>query len=432
MAWDQTIKLLSEPRENEQPQSKALREQALSRINEATEPVNSLPGTLLDLLIYIIKPLFSATKHKNLTSTGRQNLVGDALPSTVSRFGDLYEDNIILWKNGWSHLLLLEIIKQFHGIKHPTRKKSLEEAFYLLVPPILHQIDDSELQYKQCGLECLRILCDTLVVVESDILRKSGLMDVFLDAMKNGFTLLPSLMEEEDSIVMFQAIYPAWRTVVKARFQGLVDVKEQNSQSITELQLRVRYLHMLFRHSLLYGLNHLSVGGGLGTTSYPKLGRFFVSQISWIFTDLGIEAVAGLKDILPLLQNVLIDPFVMSCPALLFETCRALQQIACVCWPRIRDRWWVEILRGVVQCWLNIVDDLPDVKNEKQKQVLADVQQQLKILTALLEDIVGEEFVSGKRTLVASESLLEDLFDGDFKTEHTKHGKILVQEIVTE
>ena len=471
----------------EKPDSKDLRHKALDLVKsiEDEPPTSQLPETLLDLINQIIKPLFSQVQHSKLTTTGRKVLVNTALPASVNHFSSQFlfnEESKPLWKNGWTVALLQYILRCYDRIiDKSVRLKTIEAHFHLLVPAILHQIDDVDINYKCYGCQCLKLLCDTLYDVRSGILKRSGLMDVFIDALRSDFSLLPTLTPEDESLALYRALYPAYRSLVRARFphaytdgrQGDVDRAKptgdlipttitRNDSSATSTGQETRYrtadakantkaelqadsekhlhqstLTLLLRHQTLHSLGHLSTGTGLGSSISPTLSAYLIAQISWIFTDMGISSTTHLQSILPLLRNVLLDPFATSVPDLLLATVQSLKGIVCVCWPRIRERWWEEVLRGCVGCWTNICDD-EDEHNATRNANGVDaarsegsrsLKHELRVLAWLLEDVVGEDFVAAKQELVGEEKMLEGLFDGgdEVETEHNADTKTPMQ-----
>jgi len=386
-----------------------------------------LQDTLVELITQVIKPLFSRDQHANLTSTGRKNLVNNSLPAAINRFSNQVlfdDDNRPAWKNGWTPSLLTYVLESYARLRdRALRKKTLEAHFHLLIPPILHQIDDVEIVYKVGGCRCLKILCDNLSAVQSGILKRTGLMDVFVEALKNDFLLLPTLTPEEDSLMVFQELYPAFSALVQARFVDPTDLLKTstrtgtitNVKGITESEedLRQSYLTLLLRHQLLHSLSHLSTGSGAGSTTSVKLSTFLLSQLRWIFEDMGLSSVVHLQAVLPVLRNVMSDPFATAAPDMLLETTTAMQVIVQTCWPRIRDKWLGEYLRGLVACWLNVTDDEADNTDNKRVALFEKIKHELKILACLLEDVSGQAFVQAKNDLIREESALEVLFDGN-------------------
>lgn len=419
----------------ERAESKDLRGRALNLVviaNDATDATR-LPDTLLDLLTQVLKPLFSKEQHSKLTSTGRKNLVDKTLPAALDRFSSdaLFDsEKRPLWKNGWTTSLLKFVLSSYKRLgEQDIRRKTLEAHFHLLIPPILHQIDDIDVLYKAAGCQCLQLLCENLHDVQSGILKRSGLADVFIEALKNDFSLLPTLTPEDESLMLYQALYPAYRDVVRATFPSKTASPPEKSDSISshtdkdtlkntskaksamaEEGRRQSYLTLILRHQLLHSLSHLSTGTGGGSTASVSLSTFLISQFRWIFTDMGISSVVHLQNVLPLLRHILSDPFGSASPEMLLESVKALNTVVQTAWPRIREKWWSECLRGVVNCWLNVNDDERDMKDKARRYSLAQVKHELKVVGWLLEDIVGEPFLNASADIISEEPMLKELF----------------------
>lgn len=416
----------------ERPESKDLRYKALEIIKTSTassKTLTNLPDILLDLLTSVIKPLFSESLHPKLTSTGRKVLVKNSLPdSIVDRFSTFQFDDGSdrpLWKNGWTPQLLVHVLSRYADINcvdddesQELRKKTIEGHFYLLMPPILKQLDDIQVSYKASGCRCLQLLCTTLHDSRSRILKQSGLMNVFIEALKNDFSMLPTLTPEDESLELYTALYPAYRALVRA-FCGGTSAENPSSVNMASSEddpddgKRQHYLTLLLRHQLIHGLVHLSAGIGTGSTTSVPLSTLLISQIGWIVSDMGLSSTVHLQNLLPLLRNILGDPFGADAPGMLLETVKALHDIVKICWPRIKEKWWGECFRGIVTCWLNIHDNEVDLslgKDTKGASRLKEVKKQLQIVSCLLEDIVGPELRQIAKRVVLDTPQLANLF----------------------
>lgn len=399
----------------EQAQSTKLRQQAREIISGNNNTLASLPTTLLELLTQIIKTLFTATKHPALTSTGRKNLVTSAsqLGSSFTRFHDIAQDEAVSkpWKSTSFTVPLLRYILKCYSLlpleetprkglveaqsKAPReaqrkskvesqRKTTIEAHFHLLVPPILNLIDDRDAQYKAAGCALLHELCDVLVSVRSDMLKRTGLGDVFVDALKANLMLLPPLTPEEESLEVLGELYPAFLALVDAQFvspgmafdNGLGDaVPAERAAPPSTLLLKDHHHHhhlsllssTIYRHGILASLTHLSssVSGSLGSTISVPVTTLILTQIPPVFTRLGISCVKHLRSLLPMLRVSLMDPFTLAAPQMTLAILEVLECVVKLAEARVRDRWYPEILRGVVGCWCNCIDDQNGSGSEK-------------------------------------------------------------------
>ena len=108
------------------------RHEAITLLEQLSNGKATCPETCQKLLLQVVKPLYSATKHHALTSTGRKVLVPSGLP-TSSRFADDHsfgDDSKKPWKNSWTIDLLKWIISSYSQISdQATRRKTLGSHF---------------------------------------------------------------------------------------------------------------------------------------------------------------------------------------------------------------------------------------------------------------------------------------------------------------
>ena len=430
----ETSKILSELKSyqhgQENPQSQEAKENAIS-ILSCPSDVRQL---LFDLLTKVVKPLFSKQQHPNLTATGRKKLVPDA--PTSGRLSDTidWEDKLKIWKNGWTTDLLLFCLSQYSKLPASQEKSTLESHFHLLVPPILNLVDDGDTEYKTQGCKLLRLLCEQVTNCQSDILKRTGLSDVFSEALKANFMHLPTLTPEKDSLKLLSELYPAFRALVEVRFPATRPPENQYRTPLSirsvaktpqtnklgpksavptlspsktlvlpntkDKDARQSMLDLMLRHGILASYAH--------ATDYVRITTLLLHEASYVVSAMGIYAAKYLQTLLPLLRGVLSDPFATASTALLLSALECLEALIGVCWPRIRDKWWGECLRGIVACWVQLEDDERDQKRKTQD--LEEVKKKLRQTSELLANIVGEDFIATKQQLEQEHASLKELF----------------------
>lgn len=409
MGESSTLHSLRGQDDGEQPEARDLRSKALLIVEglEHGGLLTSVTDALSDLLNIIIKPLFYRSQHERLTSTGRKKLIHADLPATATRFSQnlFFGENKPLWKSTWTCALLSYIIEHHNAIDDLTqRKKTIEENFYLLVPPILQMIDDVDILYKTHGCRHLYQLSQVLVATQSTILKRSGLTDVFVEALKNDFSYLPSLTPEEDSIMLYEQLYPAYLGLVQARFPSVDAVPGENSNS-----QRQSYLTLLLRHQLLHALAHLATGSGSGSTTSPKLSTLLLTQLSNVVREMDTSASLHLSSLVPLLSNVMSDPFSVAAPHMLLAAAKALDTLTEVCRLSL-SAWWTDILKPTITCWLVVRDDQNELSDETTPQTVSEVQSQLRKIVQHLRTQIGQEFENAERSIVQEDGSLDSLF----------------------
>ncbi|EXJ75315.1 uncharacterized protein A1O5_02011 [Cladophialophora psammophila CBS 110553] len=439
MDRDDILKILALGTENERPQTTTLRQQALALISstpsgEDHDHVDDLPGRLLDLLTQIIKPLFTSTKHPQLTSTGRKSLVPGPPPSiATARFlvpldDDEQEETQKPWKRTpFTVPLLKYVLKSYPLLPASRRKSTLESHFHLLVPPILNMIDDASPQYKSEGCLLLHLLCTTLISVQGDILRRTGLAEVFVDALKTNFLLLPTLTPEEDSLLVLTELYPAYLALLDARFIKLQVAVAEGVDIATgkkvdagatwsmgeDFMAKEALLTKLYRHGIIASLSHLSSStDSFSNTISAQITTFLLEQIPPVFQRMGIHAAKHLQTLLPMMRMGLMDPFVLAAPEMALAMLDVLDVVVETCKPRVKDKWWTEILRGCVACWCNCLDEGQGTTSETVATPLQEQMKRVKALVKTLGDVLGKEEWEGvKRQLLEEERDLNGLFE---------------------
>ncbi len=415
MDRDDILSELSSSPPSERPRTSAFRRKAHSIIcSSPAGDINALPTALLDLLSHIIKPLFIKTNHPQLTSTGRKNLVPGPPSSIASRFlNDPLEDDEDAkpWKTPFTIPLLEYILKSymllpFDPPDNLLRKTTIEAHFHLLIPPILNLIDDaSPTPWKSSGCHVLALLCEVLVSTQSEMLKRSGLADVFIDALKTNFLLLPTMTTEEDSLIVLEEVYPAFLGIVDARFIKITSVQEgswldekQNSSSTEatakEFKSHQDMLTLVYRHGIMASLSHLSASSdSFSNTSSVPLTTFLLRRIPEIFTRTGIHSVKHFQGLLPMVRAGLADPFVLAAPPIVNALLEVLECVIQVGKPRVQAKWWIEILRGLILCWLNCFDETDGkiTSPKKGSTGVEGIMSRLQWTAKSLCDVVEEE-----------------------------------------
>ena len=240
-------------------------------------------------------------------------------------------------------------------------------------------------------------------------MRSSGLADVFVNALKTDFLLLPTLTEEDESLVVLGELYPAFLGVVDARFgRGTSLGRDQ------EAVLRQETLTLIYRHGIMASLEHLSTSSdSFSNTSSVALTTFLLEQIPNVFRRMGVDSVKHFQMLLPMLRVGLMDPFALAGQGMVVAMLHVLDCALEVGRVRVKEKWWPEILRGLVGCWLNCVDDRRGSESQSFRENLSvgGIVARLKKTTRLLGDVVeNEEWKEVTKGLMEEEADLKGLF----------------------
>ena len=109
----------------------------------------------------------------------------------------------------------------------------IERNWPLIVPPILALIDDPSVKYKVAGCRNLETL---LKQVPTGVIDRTGLGEVFQNAIMPCLMYLPTLTEEAASIALLNQAYPVLLSLTRVRFPD----PERRARKIECLDLVMR------------------------------------------------------------------------------------------------------------------------------------------------------------------------------------------------
>ncbi|KAK4544343.1 hypothetical protein LTR36_004234 [Oleoguttula mirabilis] len=355
------------------------------KAKRAGELTSSLARHFLKLTI---RPLFLKAKPSNVTDAGRK-VTTTVLPQkmTASSMDDTVNKP---WK-GSKEAFALDLLR---WVVQALDAKLLEEVWPMVVPPVLTLLDDWETQYKCLGAELLR---QVLEATPPLLLVRTGLGEVFEEALLPCLTFLPTITPEDESIELLSAVYPALLSLSRTRYP--MTPSPSSRSTATELnRQRIKFLDLIVRKGILYGYQHCS--------QYPRITSVLFAQLTPLLNELGVECVKHLKYILPTLTETLAHPLaVEQTTATLLSAVQALQALILNAWPRIPEYRGV-VLKGLTLCWLN----LSQVDQAGGEEVEA-LRAELKIAVEMLRAVLGPDagFDEECATLITADSRLEGL-----------------------
>ncbi|KAF7196712.1 Nucleotidyltransferase lcsQ [Pseudocercospora fuligena] len=271
-----------------------------------------------------IRPLFIKATPKTVTEQGRKITTKQLPPKmTLQSMDDTTNKP---WKTS-KDSFVLDILK---WTIQSLNEQRLPEIWPLVIPPILTLLDDWETKYKQLGTELLTSLLHS---TPTSLLNRTGLGEVFEEALLPCLTYIPTITPEEESLPLLQALYPALLTLCKVRFPD-------------EKPRRVKFLDSVIRKGIIYGYTHCS-------PNHPNIIEILFSQLGIYLDELGIDSVKHIKFILPMLTESLSDSMGTATIPMLESSARAMQALIRDSWPRMVV-YRGEVLKGVMFCWLKI------------------------------------------------------------------------------
>ena len=331
-----------------------------------------------------IRPFFLQNQHPAVTAQGRK-VTTTVLPKKIEL--EKSDEEAKPWKSRESYAIdLLQWVVQ------NLDEESIERQWPLLVPPILSITDDIDTVFKAKGCAMLEIL---LKSTPPALLARTGLGQVFEEAIMPCLGYLPTLTPEKESIDLLMRAYPA--LIALSRTASPESPPAGSRKTAKDLgSERIAFLDTVLRKGIFGAYGHCSEN--------VKITEALMKNFCLVNTELGIESVKHLKHTLPMLSEVLSQPFGSAYPPLLIAALQALQNVIVNGWPRIATNKG-ELLNGLTLCWLQS-DDVQGHEKLRIRQESKTVIHMLRTVDRG-EGLIEEDF----RMLMNADSRLEGLFD---------------------
>lgn len=366
-------------------------------LNDSRERFNS-PEILVDYVLKgIVKPLFSAsgslsTAQRQVTSDGRIAL----RPST--KMAPALGDSAPPWRHERPETAAL-----LHWTIRALDASQIEPSWYLLVPPILTLLDDHYPPSKTRGCNILTTLLSRLDEQPlprggQSLLTRTGLGPVIWNAVTPCLLSLPPLTPQSHSVPLLKAAYPTLIALSKSMSAGKPTGKE-----------RAKLLDKLIRDGILRGMQFGGENVHVATT--------LMELLSLVVGAMGIWSARHLKELVPMLSDVMSSPFGTTYIPLLASTVGALKSILRACWIRISP-WVAEVLRGVCVCWNRIGEEEAEKGVDlKESEGVVGIKTELRVVVMMLRNSVegdeggaGERMKELERGIVGADGRLAGLF----------------------
>lgn len=393
MAWQLRNPSITDPAEaivqvaDNEDVTKSIRGEGKDRHIAKKQKKGELCSALIThFLRQTLKPLFSQAKsNPEITAAGRKK-IGEP----VSRKADFMDEEVTKpWK--YKEVWALDML---HWICTSLDENVVEREWGFLIPPILSVLDDTDVKIRARGCDMLQLL---LEATPSPLLKRTGLAPLFAESLYISTTYLPSLTEEEDAINILEAALPALLILSKAAFpppiSRIVDEKAYIASTAS--------LTTLLRQGILTPYRNAS--------EHVQIAETLLLQIPPVLDALGIESVRFLKDLISMLVAIMIEPLGAKFPPLLLASTKAMQGVVENAWPRV-GFWRSEILKGIVGCWVSVVEEGEGGDLEEIKRGLRELAKLVRVVTEKEE---GVEWDGEVRELILADDRLEELFDED-------------------
>ncbi|KAI0910489.1 hypothetical protein F4823DRAFT_561838 [Ustulina deusta] len=368
-----------------------------------------------DVLTAFLRPLFAKSRPTTVTASGRPA----AFPEPPSRYaqGDGFGggDDIAIAKP-WKYTQRYAVTV-FEWSVENAETDLLREHWPLYTPVLLTLLDEP--QPASLKLRALSIFRNFWRLCPGGLLSRTGLAEVFEQAVFPAVLNLPSLTPEAESCDLLAAAYPALFDMAgledldseAAEDQGVgVGPGSTNDQKASHEQhlhsrgfseAQRKLLDKLVREGIMVGYHHAK--------QHVRLVDFFCQTLRRLVSGMGILSVKYLKDIVPMISEILVDPFGTKYPPALLSATHLLQAVLRTCWPRI-PHYCNEIIKIAMLSWLNIEDEDSFPPNKQTKLELK--QQLIKTVEILSAVMAAAKLDMSDRVcpLVAKDPQLHSLF----------------------
>lgn len=239
--------------------------------------------------------------------------------------------------------------------------------------------------------------------VPSILLQRTGIGQVFHDALMPCLLYLPSLTEEQDSLILLNSSYPCIFALTKTRHPH----PQEN-------QTRFRIYDSILRGGIFRGF---ALAG-----EHPNIALLLFEQLEVMSNELDLAICKHLKvsirylylaftpvdclfqHVLPLINRTLSQPFAAVTIPLVRAAIRTLRAIIENAWPRM-NAYRIEVWRCLMICWCRL-----DEEHCKDKDIAVTQKALLDTLGAMKGIVkrgAGSEIEF--RTLIEADSGLSDL-----------------------
>lgn len=239
-------------------------EDARVLLSQSIKNSSRLYQTLMTrILQHHVKPLFAKSKTPLLTAQGRKAI--NPLPVA---FETIDVDAVNKpWKYRSSH-----IVTVFKWVLEQIDAPLVESNWPLIIPPILTLLDDASVECKIRGCESLLSL---LKKTHSSLLERTGLGEVFRNALLPLLLYLPTLTPEEESLSLLEVVYTT-----------LIELARARHPADGQRHLRLKTLDQVFRYGILQGYSHAG--------EHVKIAELLVQKTTSMVHEMGIHFVKHL------------------------------------------------------------------------------------------------------------------------------------------
>ncbi|KAI1322309.1 hypothetical protein F5Y16DRAFT_43428 [Xylariaceae sp. FL0255] len=380
-----------------------------------THPTQKSHFITEDILTSFLRPLFAKSRPTAVTASGRPAAFPEPAPrySQGGGFGGIGASDDVTSAKPWKYSRQYAVTV-FEWAVENADTSLLTQHWPLFTPILLTLLDEP--QPTDFKLRSLSIFRDFWSRCPTGLLARTGLAEVFEQAIFPTVLSLPSLTPPAESLVLLNAAYPALFDVAGIKHSSNAPAQDQGGDTVDsrdkvddraakQFSNSQRKLQdKIVREGIMTGYHHAK--------EHVRLADLFCRLFRHLVDGIGILSVKYLKDIILIISEVLTDPFGTNYPAALLSATYLLQAILRNCWPRM-SHYSSEVIRVVMVCWLHIQDEGISSTTEGQPTG-AELETELRKIIEMLSAItkVAEiDMAERVEPLIAKEPSLRALLE---------------------
>ncbi|KAI0165001.1 hypothetical protein GGR57DRAFT_497871 [Xylariaceae sp. FL1272] len=363
-----------------------------------------------DLMLGFLRPIFARSRPTNITASGRPAAYPEP-PSRYSQgegFGGSSDD--VTTTKPWKYAQQYAVTVFEWAVKNADTSL-LSQHWPLYTPILLTLLDEFQpISFKLRSLSIFRLFWSKC---PDGLMARTGLTEVFEQAVFPTVLSLPSLTPPTESLTLLRAAYPALFDIAGLD-TSIGDNQEREQKQFSESQRKS--LDKIVREGIMVGFHHAK--------EHVRLADFFCQILCRLVNGMGIITVKYLKvvhpfinsapliefpDIMPLISELLCDPFGTKYPPTLLAAIHLLQTVLQNCWPRM-SYYCNEVIKVTMVCYLNVAEEDSFPAGQPTKAELNhELSKSFQMLSAIMT-ASDEDMASCIDPLIAKEPQLAKLF----------------------
>lgn len=216
-----------------------------------------------------IRPLFLKNQHPAVTAQGRK-VTTSVLPKKL--FMEQSDEVAKPWKG--KDVYALDVL---HWVISSLDETTAEKNWPMILPPVLSIVDDTDTKYKAAGCQLVSLL---LSRTRPSLIARTGLSEIFEDALMPCLGYLPSLTPEDESVTLLSEAYSALM-----QLSSVMDDPAKTSSA--HPSRKTKLLDTLIRKGILTAHTYCSEN--------IKITEVLLRNLTLIIDGLGIESVQPAK-----------------------------------------------------------------------------------------------------------------------------------------